>query len=37
MPSADAILDFAPVVLIIIVVVGVFVARYLEGKCKIFK
>ncbi|MDF2564383.1 MAG: hypothetical protein K0Q53_778 [Massilibacillus sp.] len=37
MPSADVILDFAPVVLIIIAVMGVFVARYLEGKCKIFK
>ncbi|MBP2633252.1 MAG: hypothetical protein H6Q70_3880 [Firmicutes bacterium] len=37
MPSAEVILDFAPLVLVIIAVVGVFVARYLEGKCKIFK
>jgi hypothetical protein len=37
MPSADVILDFAPLVLVVIAVVGVFVARYLEGKCKIFK
>lgn len=37
MPSAELILDFAPVVLIIIAIVGVFIARYLEGKIKIFK
>jgi len=37
MPSADVILAFAPLVLVVIAVVGVFVARHLEGKLKIFK
>lgn len=37
MPSAEVILNFAPVVLIVITILGVFVARYLEGKIKIFK
>lgn len=37
MPSAEVILDFAPVMLIAIVILGVFIARYLEGKIKIFK
>ncbi len=37
MPSADVILDFAPLMLVVIAVVAVFVARYLESKCKIFK
>lgn len=37
MPSAEFILDLAPVVLIVIAIAGVFIARYLEGKIKIFK
>lgn len=37
MPSADAILDFAPIVLIALVILSVFIARYLEGKFKRFK
>jgi hypothetical protein len=37
MPSAEVILNFAPVVLIVITILGVFVARYLESKIKIFK